>query len=172
VSEWRKRRKHFPWWFNVIEEMERMNEMMDEMMHKAFKMPREAEAYSPYVYGFSLSIDPEGKPIIREFGNVQPTEAGPQLKEEYEPLMDVMEEDDEIVIVAELPGVERDDIKLQATEESLTISVDRERRKYRKELKLPKAVDPASSRASYKNGVLEIRLKKVKAERLMEKIKI
>jgi len=170
-ERWWRRRKKRPW-FDVFDEFDRLEKMMDEMMRRAFETPsRGAKFRRPYVYGFSMSVGPDGKPVIREFGNVQPSHRGPKIREEREPLVDVMEEDKDVVIVAELPGVERDEINLHATEDHLTISVDTPERKYHKELTLPAMVDSKSAQASYKNGVLEVRLKKlvektVRGERL------
>ena len=167
---WRKRKKR-PW-FGAFDEFDRLEKMMDEMMRRAFEMPSKRTKFrSPYVYGFSMSVGPDGKPVIREFGNVQASRRGPRIREEREPLVDVMEEDKDVVIVAELPGVEKNDIKLHAAEDHLTIYVDTPERKYHKELTLPARVDPQPARASYKNGVLEVRLKKlvektVKSERI------
>jgi len=45
-------------------------------------------------------------------------------------------------------------------------------RRYRKELELPSTIDPKSSKATYKNGVLEVRLKKVERGTKGEKLKI
>ncbi len=141
-------------------------------MRRAFETTSEgARSYGPYVYGFSMSVGPDGKPVIREFGNVQQSRSGPQIREEREPLVDMMEEEKDVVVVAELPGVEKDDISLYITEDRLTISVDTPKRKYHRELTLPARVDSKSARASYKNGVLEVRLRKlmeksVKGERL------
>ncbi len=158
-EDWWRRRKR-PW-FDIFEEFDKLEEMMDEMMRRAFETPKKgAWEHKPYVYGFSMSVGPNGKPIIREFGNVQPSRVGPKIREEREPLVDVIEEDKDVVVVAELPGVEKDDINLNTTENNLTISVDTPQRKYRKELPLPAKVDPKSAQASYKNGVLEVRLKK------------
>lgn len=159
---WRKRKKRRPHsWFDVFEEFDRLEEMMDAVMDRAFEIPsREPRVHEPYVYGFSMSFGPNGKPVIREFGNVHQSRLGPKIREEREPLVDVMEEDKDVVVVAELPGVDSDDIKLHATEDHLAISVDTPRRKYRKELRLPASIDPKSARASYKNGVLEVHLKK------------
>ncbi len=174
---WRRRRR--PWWYDIFEEFERIEEEIEEMFRRFWEetpMWREIEegvkVYGPYVYGFSISIGPDGKPVIREFGNVRPTRFGPRFVEEREPLVDVYEEDDEIVVVAELPGVEKEDIDLNATERELVISVDTEKRKYYKRLELPAEVDPKSAKASYKNGVLEVRLKKARPERRGERIKI
>ena len=119
-----------------------------------------------------MSVGPDGKPVIREFGNVQPSRKGPKIRKEREPLVDVIEEDKAVVIVAELPGVEKDDINLHTTENHLTVSVDTPNRKYHKELMLPARVDPKSAYASYKNGVLEIRLKKVETTVKGERISL
>lgn len=133
------------------------------MTRRTFEaLSKESKVYGPYVYGFSMSIGPDGKPVIREFGNIQQSRLGPKVREEREPLVDIMEENKDVVVVAELPGVDRDDIGLHATEDHLTISVDTPKRKYRKELMLPASIDPKSARASYKNGVLEVRLKKAR----------
>lgn len=138
-----------------------MDRLMDDMMRKAVEMPKsQQEGVSPFVYGFSMSVGSDGKPVIREFGNVEPSAAGPLLKEEREPLVDVMDEGKEVVVVTELPGVERDDIKLDATDRTLKISVESEKRRYLKELDLGHLVDPRTAKATYKNGVLEVRFLK------------
>ncbi|KPV65450.1 MAG: Small heat shock protein HSP16.5 [Candidatus Bathyarchaeota archaeon BA1] len=163
VDWWWRRRKRRPEsdpWVDIFDEFGRL----EEMMRRAFEIPiGETRTYRPFVYGFSMSVGPDGKPVIREFGNVERSRAGPQIREEREPLVDIMEEEKDVVVVAELPGVEKEDIYLNATEEQLTISVDTPQRKYRKELTLPARVDPKSAMASYKNGVLEVRLRKLTA---------
>jgi len=162
---WRRKRdrdkQRYPW-FDVFEEFDRLEEMMDEMMKHAFQEEpsEQLKAFRPYVYGFSMSVGPDGKPIIREFGNVQKNRFGPKIKEEREPLVDILEEDSHVVVVAELPGVEKEEINLNATENTLTISINTADRKYQKELALPAKVDPKLAQASCKNGVLEVRLTK------------
>ncbi len=158
----RRRRKKRPWFIDFLEEFERLEGMTDEIMRKAFETVSErAKSRRPYPYGFSMSVGPDGKPVIREFNNVRPSRKGPRIRGKREPLVDVIEEDKAVVIVAELPGVRKDDINLHTTEDHLTISVDTPDRKYHKELVLPARVDRKSAYASYKNGVLEVRLKKV-----------
>jgi len=162
---WWKRRRREKKPTHMVQHLRRVRQTRrhdGRKMSKAFETPTEkAKAYRPYVYGFSMSIGPNGKPVIREFGNVQKSRFGPQIREEREPLVDVMEEAKEVVIVAELPGVEKNDIHLHTTEDHLTVSVDAPKRKYHKEMALPAKVDPKSAQASYKNGVLEVRLKKI-----------
>ena len=110
----------------------------------------------PFVYGYSMKIGPDGKPEIREFGNIKKSLKGPQVKEEREPLVDIVETNHDIRVVAELPGVEKSDIKLHGTEDSLTISVDTPQSKYYKEVMLPAKVRVREAKSTYKNGVLEV----------------
>jgi len=125
----------------------------------------------PFVYGYSFSMGPDGKPVIREFGNVKPSLKGgrsgpvrPQLdvKEDREPLVDTIVNPDSVKVVAELPGVEKSDITLECNGQKLTLKVDTDKRRYFKELELPVEVDPDTSKASYKNGVLELLLTRKK----------
>ncbi len=162
----RKKRKHRSPWFNMFDESDRLEKMMDEMMQKVYATSsRRKGLYGPYVYGFSMSLGPDGKPVIREFGNVRKSRFGSEINDEREPLVDIMDEDEDVVVVAELPGVERDDIELHTTRDELVISVDAPKRRFHKELRVPARVDPNSAVASYKNGVLEVRLKKTLEEK-------
>jgi HSP20 family molecular chaperone IbpA len=85
----------------------------------------------------------------------------PRLPEDPEPLVDVIEEDDAIVVVAGLLGVRKEDLQIHAAHCSLTISSDTSEHKYYRELALPAATEPESAVATFKNGVLHIRLKKL-----------
>jgi HSP20 family protein len=121
--------------------------------------------FGPFVYGYSVKIGPDGKPAINQFGNLKPSRRGPQVKEEREPLVDIIETDGEVHVVAELPGVDKKDITLHGTEDTLTISVDIPQRRYYKEVKLPSKVNVNEAKTGYKNGVLEITFPKVKEEK-------
>lgn len=125
--------------------------------------------WGPFVYGYSFTMGPEGKPQVREFGNIKPeTRVGrPSLdiREQREPLVDVLETDDEVKVIAELPGVEKRDINLHGSEHRLRISVDAPQHKYYKEIELPTKVNPKTARSSYRNGVLEVTLQRKKAEK-------
>jgi len=72
-----------------------------------------------------------------------------------------VENEKEIRVVAELPGVEKTDIKLHGTEDSIDISVDKPQNKYYKEVQLPAKVRVKEATSTYKNGVLEVVLPKV-----------
>lgn len=125
--------------------------------------------WGPFVYGYTVTIGPDGKPKVREFGNIEPeTRLGRpkvNVKEQREPLVDVMESDGEVKVIAELPGVDKKDIKLHGTKTILTISVNTPQRKYYKEVKMPTKINPKRAKSNYKNGVLEITIPKTKEEK-------
>ena len=191
-DDWFKRFKDrrglfFPEIDRMIEEMEKemaesfrdMENIMPRDMVRVRRLPDGSvrREYGPFVYGYSVKIGPDGKPIIREFGNLKPGMGGEgqpplNLQDQREPLIDVIEEDETIKVVAELPGVNKDKIKLYITERSLTIDVDSPEKRYHKELELPVEIDEASARSTYKNGVLETTLTKRKPKGRGKPIKI
>ena len=180
-DEWLKKMKErrgffFPEIDRMIEEMEK--EMSDSLKEMENVMPRDMirvrrlpdgsvrREYGPFVYGYSVKIGPDGKPTVREFGNIKPGRGGEgqplNLRDQREPLIDILEDDDTIKILTELPGIHKDDIKLYLSENMLTIDVDTSDRKYYKDLELPVDVDESSARSTFVNGVLETTLQKKK----------
>ena len=152
----RKKRKDFwddffgNWDIDFNDVFEEMRRMMDEMMKDPSKF-----ADRPFVYGYSMKVGPDGRPMIKSFGN-QPGVKGDATRE---PLTDVMEKDDDIVITMEVPGVEKEDIDVEVAERSVRVSANGAQRYY-KEVQLPSSVDTTSTKATYKNGVLSITVKK------------
>jgi HSP20 family protein len=130
------------------------------------------ERGGPYVYGWSFRIGSDGVPVFREFGNIRSilTGAPKQLEGGREPLVDIQEDDKTVQITTEVPGVSKEDIDIEVTEDTLTI--DTKDRKYYKEIQLPSEVDPDSAEAVYNNGVLDIVLKKAKPKKRGRKVKI
>ena len=111
------------------------------------------------IYGVSVRVGLGGEPHVERFGNIRATTEGPEVAEVREPLIDVFDEASEVVVVAELPGVSENAINVEIRGDVLALSSSGERR-YAKEVVLPSAVDAASMRRSFKNGLLELRLKK------------
>ena len=127
----------------------------------------------PITYGFNVNIGPDGKPTIDSFGNLEPTpySGKPVVKSKREPLVEVNEEEEIIIVIAEMPGVDREDIELKATIHSITISTkENANRHYYKEVELPSAINSDYAKARYSNGILEIELKKIDEKH--KKIKI
>jgi HSP20 family protein len=147
------------------EEFREFTEKVPKDYVKERKLPdgSTVKEFGPFVYGYSMKIGPDGKPKIREFGNIKKSLKGPEVKEEREPLVDVVDANSEVRVVVELPGVEKTDIKLHGTEDSLTISVDTPQYKYYKEVTLPEKVKVREAKSNYKNGVLEVILPKAEA---------
>lgn len=95
---------------------------------------------------------------------------------DWSPSVDIMENDDEIVIIAEIPGVLEDDMDIQVADGVLTMRGDkkfpvdkqsdsyfrleRSYGKFNRSFAIPSSVDPANVRASIRDGVLKILLKK------------
>ncbi len=129
------------------------------------EVKREGEFTSPSgrvkaVYGFSVKTSVGGKPVVEPFGNVRKTPKGPVVEEERQPLVDVFDEKDHVLVIIELPGVEEKQISTQIKGDILTLSAVSSDRKYYKEVILPKDVDHGTLKNKYKNGVLEIRINK------------
>jgi HSP20 family protein len=193
-DEWFRKRGWWPFsrrW--MFEDVDKIFMQMEEIMQREFKQAsekapkelvrertlpdgRKVKEWGPFVYGYSMTIGPEGEPQIREFGNFRPeTRRGKPrvtIKERREPLVDVLETNGQIRVVAELPGVEKRDIKLHGTADTLTISVNTAERKYHKEVKLPAKTNPKTAKSFYKNGVLEVTLAKAEEQPQGESIKI
>ncbi|NOZ59946.1 MAG: Hsp20/alpha crystallin family protein [Euryarchaeota archaeon] len=103
-----------------------------------------------------------------------------------EPFADIMDTGKEIKVTVELPGVSKEDIKINATERELEVIAEvkreeeekkgdyvrRERsyRMFRRSFALPAEVDPSRARATYRNGVLEVTLPKVREEKTSIKV--
>ena len=142
----------------------RIDNMMNELMKNAFNGKMKFEGSQPFVYGFSLKSGPDGKPVFEEFGNVKPG-VKPLVSDVREPLVDVMDGDEAIIVIAELPGVEKADICLEATGNVLEIKVDKPGKKFYKQVQLPADVRDDAVDATYNNGVLEVKLKKKQASK-------
>jgi len=135
-------------------------ELMDQMLRDL----QEGKQPKPFIYGFSMTQHPGEAPEVREFGNVQPFGKHVRMEEERTPLIDVMETKDEVHVIAEMPGVDRTDVQLEATEGRLDIRAQNEARTYSESVELPVKVDPHSAKATYRNGVLEVKLKRMQPE--------
>ncbi len=118
------------------------------------------------VYGFNVRMGLGGTPQVQQFGNVHATSEGPVVDEVREPMVDVFDEGDSILVVAEMPGIGIKDIVIDVKGDVLSIStMSTAARKYAKEVLLPAAVSVATQRSTFKNGVLELRFGKAGGKR-------
>jgi HSP20 family protein len=149
------------WFREPFEDMiRRLEESMPSNLAEEEGEPSEtARRYGPFVYGFSYTAEPGKEPTFREFGNIRPSYRGIEPSEGREPLVDVMDEKDKYKIFVELPGVDKENVKLDAADSSIQIRTDDERKFY-KMIELDSEIDPDSAKASYKNGVLTVEVNK------------
>jgi len=76
------------------------------------------------------------------------------------PLIDIFQESNWITIVAEIAGFNKESFKINVKDQKITLSAKSKERRYYKSLNLPKVVIPSDIHTTFKNGVLEIKLKK------------
>jgi HSP20 family protein len=170
-------------WFQ--EPFEEMIKRLEESVPPEFKdLVKEEETpsgvvrrYGPFVYGFSYTAEPGKEPVFQEFGNIRPSYRRIEPSKVREPLVDVMDEKDKYKIFVEMPGVDKDKVKLDVAENSIEVKTEDEKKYYKmidleyKMIDLESAIDPDSSKASYKNGVLTLELDK-KEKRKGKEVKI
>ncbi len=112
-------------------------------------------------------------------------ERGETLPAEYrQPSIDVVETDREVIARAEMPGLDKENIKINLTEDRLEISAETKKEEEKREkgyvyremrsgsyyraIALPSPVDPNNAQASYKNGILEIKMPKTEVKEKKE----
>ncbi len=112
----------------------------------------------------------------------------PRLKTETEviaPAVDIYEEGDDLVLKAELPGLNKEDIEVKVTDDYITISGEKkkeekveEKNYYRYErsygsfsrtFRLPVEIQTDKAKAKFENGVLEIRIPKTEEAKTKER---
>jgi HSP20 family protein len=164
-DEDRRRRRKDPFdFFGFDNDFDRVFRNMEKMWERAFKNFNfdQIEPGRSFVHGFNIRIGPDGKPRIEEFGNLPKRidKGKTVVPEEREPLTDIIEGDDDVFITVEVPGVDKQDINININDSSLDISVDSPVRKYHKTIDLPCSVVPNKAKATYKNGILDIIIKR------------
>ena len=115
------------------------------------------------IYGFTVQVGLGGEgPSLEPFGNIRHNikSGRTEVQDIREPLVDIFEEEDHLLVEAELPGISTEDVRIAAKNDVLTISAQREDRKYRKEVLLPGVPSPKKLLISCHNGILEIKCPK------------
>ncbi|MDD5271145.1 MAG: Hsp20/alpha crystallin family protein [Methylovulum sp.] len=114
------------------------------------------------VYGFSMKmgLNDNEEPRVEPFGNVRRNEQTGEttVQEVSEPLVDVIEESDHVLVLAEMPGVADEDVRLELNGDVLTLHAERGSKKYHKEIVLPRPFASAAMTQSCHNGILEVKL--------------
>jgi HSP20 family protein len=123
--------------------------------------------FGPFVYGYSMTIGPDCKPKVREFGNAKSASRcggsffrTPMISTEREPLADVTFTDKEVKVAVEMPGVSRQNIKINAYGNKVEVTSTDPDRKYHQVIEIPPETDIETAKSVYNNGILEITFKK------------
>ena len=148
-AKWRRSKKHLKR-FKIFEALKRIENKKAPPTLR-FKNPRIKKHTRSYIYRIPKNY--------RE-----------RKEREPEPLIDILEEKDEVTVVAEFVGFNRENLRIHVKNQRLTLSAETPDRKYYKSLNLPMGVIPNSIRTAYKNGVLEIRLRKAIEEKAVDKV--
>ena len=121
--------------------------------------------FSPFYYGYTMTVGPNGKPVVKEYGNVKPELLPPT--DIREPVVDVIVDEKEklVKLVAEIPGVEKTDVKILVQDKFVDISAEHGEKKYHVKVPIKHKVDENSAKASYKNGILELVFKLIEDEK-------
>ena len=112
------------------------------------------------IYGFTVKVGLGDKaPHVEPFGNIrQDKKTGEAVVQEIrEPAVDLFEEQNHLLIVAEMPGISAKDVQLEVKDDVLTLSAAKGEKKYRKEILLPGTYAKEKMRLTCNNGVLEIK---------------
>lgn len=143
----REYRKFLERWFDTFDELESVKDQP-----------------GTYVYGFTYRLGPDGKPEYKEFGNL-PREYSEMPSIEYrEPITDIQKRESETDITMEIPGVSKEDIIIETKDDLLVIKVEKQGRKYFKEIEMDGEIAPENISATYSNGVLDMVIKRPPAK--------
>ncbi len=155
-------------WNRLFREFEDFNRRMDEMFDNFMRV----SGPDVKTYGYTLYRGPDGVTHVKEFGDPSDIVSLPDRDVAKEPFTDVTVENGLVRVIAELPGVKKEDIMIDATGDSVSISVDTPEKKYEKTLALPCEVDIDDVEAEYNNGILEICFKSRDKEKSVKRIEL
>jgi HSP20 family molecular chaperone IbpA len=84
-----------------------------------------------------------------------------------EPISEVVVDSSSIYVTLELRGASRETLEVTTTPNRLTIhALDAEGRVFHREIELPQPVEPDAANVTYRNGVLDVTLRRVRAHRI------
>lgn len=113
------------------------------------------------VYGFTVKVGLGDQGIkVEPFGNVRTDKKTGQaeVQEIREPMVDVFDEKEYVLVVAEMPGIGADDLRIDLRDDVLAIAAEKGDKKYRKEILLSGTFSPEKMTVACNSGVVEIKL--------------
>ena len=149
---------------DLVQKLSDLAEKGDEMKRSGvFDIDTGGGKNAKAVYGFSVKMGLDGNQETRvePFGNVHRDEKTGEttVQEVSEPLIDIIEESDHVLVLAEMPGVADEDVHLDLNGDILVLHAEKGSKKYHKEIVLPRSFDSKAMERSCRNGILEVKLK-------------
>ena len=143
---------------SLFKRMSRSVMNLDEIFDESNKSGT-IQSYGPFYYGYTMTTGPDGTPVVKEYGNVQPGQL--PTSDIREPLVDTLVDEKEKVLtrVAEMPGVEKKDVKVVVEDKTVCIDAEHGEKKYHAKVPIQQKVNKDSAKASYTNGILELKFK-------------
>ena len=143
-------------------------EKLGELAEKGEELQKTGEITDPTgklkgIYGFNIKMGLGNEELkVEPFGNVRKDEQTGKatVQEVREPMVDVFDEENHVLVVAEMPGIGEGDVELELKEDVLAIIAASGGHKYRKEVLLPAAFSMQQMSHKCHNGVLEVTLAK------------
>ena len=157
---------------NLVEQLGKLVEQAEQAggtLNKSGEFKFGSDSKTKGVYGFSIKsgIGDKGGVKVEPFGNIRKDDDGKlvAVHEVREPMLDLFDEPTRVLIVAEVPGVDKANLQIELQDDILLISTKKGEPNYRKELLLPRSFAEKDLSFQCRNGVLEIVLKKDKAKK-------
>jgi len=108
------------------------------------------QSYGPFYYGYTMTVGPDGKPVVKEYGNVNPGLL--TTSDTREPLVDTLVDEKEkvLTLVAEMPGVEKKDVKVVVEDKTVSIDAEHGKKKYHAKVPIKQKVNKDSANCTDK----------------------
>ena len=146
----------------IFDEMQKMFESTNfkEWIKEAFR--DNSVPNKRFIHGISIDIVPVRKPKVQRFCNcpLKNPKREPMSYKEPEPLTDIIEGDEEVAVTVEITGVEKEDIDFNVTGDTIEITACGPEREYHELIDLPCVIKPKTMKVTYKNGVLDVVVKR------------
>ncbi|AJY39684.1 Hsp20/alpha crystallin family protein [Burkholderia humptydooensis] len=145
----------------IVNLVEKLNELAQTGNELQLLKERATDTGIRGVYGINIKVglgQDKDRVSVEPFGNIRKDKSGHAVVQEViEPIVDVFEESDHTLVVAEMPGVSMEDIRLDVQDDMLTIVAEHRPKKYIKEVLLPRPYTRDQMQFGCNNGILEIR---------------
>lgn len=154
---WKKKKKFDEFFIDI----EGLDDLIRELVEELSDEERLAElAEKPLMFGFTVSFDSEGRPVVRALKNENRARKQRHPQHRFKPLFETIYLDDAVSIVAELPGSREGDVSVFVSENMVLIDAYTLHGRVSKRIRLKQPVEPSSKTITLNNGVLHINLKK------------